>query len=633
VSCEYSAVPRLLPALCAATAVALLFVLTGCRTSSEHRLDADKVAADIIQQKQMQALGQTQQFSVERPSDILRRRLLLKQNLPYSSQASLGTDKLKTIEHWPEDDYPKAQSSLEPILLLETGKAPQLSLVQTLQIGARNSFEYQTLKENIFQTALDLDLERNEFRNIFAGQVESLISTDMTGGRTVSGTEFSGAAGMSRMLKSGAELSTALAIDLANLMTLNQASAFGIAGDATIAIPLLRGSGKHIVTEPLTQAERDVVYAIYEFERFKKTFAVQIASQYLGVLRQLDQIKNAEENYRRTAISARRSRRFAEAGRLSQIQVDQAVQNELRARNRWIIEAESYKSALDSFKSLLGLPPDAEIELDRAELEQLTAPASRIMADIIREEEAGAKRQTPARDTPIELAPPSREDAGPLEMEESTAIKLALDNRLDLRVAEGQVYDAQRAVVIAADALGAELTLFGASELGSRRSISSATADDAQLRTDKGKYSALLTLDLPFERTAERNAYRNSFISLERAVRDVQILEDQIKLDVRNQLRDLLESRESLKIQANSVIVAERRVKSSNLFFEAGEVPIRDVLEAQDALLSAQNALTSAVVSYRVAELELQIDMGLLKVDEKGLWQEYSPKENKNVKE
>jgi len=220
-----------------------------------------------------------------------------------------------------------------------------------------------------------------------------------------------------------------------------------------------------------------------------------------------------------------------------------------------------------------------------------------------------------------------------LEIDESLAVKLALNNRLDLRVAEGEVYDAQRAVVVAADALGAELTLFGTSELGSRREISSATADDAQLRTDKGKYSALLTLDLPFERTAERNAYRNSFISLEQAVRDVQILEDQIKLDVRNQLRDLLESRESLKIQANSVIVAERRVKSSNLFFEAGEVPIRDVLEAQDALLSAQNSLTSAIVSYRVAELELQIDMGLLKVDEKGLWQEYSPKENKNVKE
>jgi len=168
--------------------------------------------------------------------------------------------------------------------------------------------------------------------------------------------------------------------------------------------------------------------------------------------------------------------------------------------------------------------------------------------------------------------------------------------------------------------LGAELTLLGTSKLGSGRSIGEATDDDAQLRTDKGKYSALLTLDLPFERTAERNAYRNSFISLERAVRDVQILEDQIKLDVRNQLRNLLESRESLKIQANSVIVARRRVKSSNLFFEAGQAQIRDLLEAQDALLSAQNGLTSAVVTYRVAELELQADMGLLKVElKKGL--------------
>jgi outer membrane protein TolC len=62
-------------------------------------------------------------------------------------------------------------------------------------------------------------------------------------------------------------------------------------------------------------------------------------------------------------------------------------------------------------------------------------------------------------------------------------------------------------------------------------------------------------------------------------------------------------------------------------------VQIRDLLEAQDALLSAQNGLTSALVSYRVAELELQADMGLLKIDEKGLWQEYSPGEKKNVEE
>jgi outer membrane protein TolC len=46
------------------------------------------------------------------------------------------------------------------------------------------------------------------------------------------------------------------------------------------------------------------------------------------------------------------------------------------------------------------------------------------------------------------------------------------------------------------------------------------------------------------------------------------------------------------------------------LFLEAGRAAMRDLLEAQDALLSAQNGLTSAAVGYRVAELELQRNIG-----------------------
>jgi outer membrane protein TolC len=621
--------------LCAAIVLALLLVLPACQTPSQHRLTADKVATDIIHEKQYEALGHVEKFSIERPSDILRRRLLIEQDLPYSSEASLGTDKLKTIEHWPEEDYPSAVKSPELPLPVEPNKPPQLSLIEALQIGARNSFEYQTLKEEIFRFALDLDLERNEFRNIFAAQVESLASTDTTGDRTVSGTEISGAAGLNRKLESGTELSTALAIDLANLLTMGGASSLGIAGDATVAIPLLRGSGKHIAREPLTQAERNVVYAINIFERFKRTFAVEIASEYLVVLERLDAVRNAEGNYRSLVASARSSRRLADAGRLPEIQVDQAVQNELLSRNRWIIARESYQRSLDSFKSLLGLPPDAEVELERSELDRLAAQASEIIAEIARQEQSQADQKPLPADAPIELVAPSREGAGPLEMDESSAIHLALENRLDLRVSQGEVYDAQRAVVVAADALRAELTLFGVAELGERRSIESATADDAQLRFDEGVYSALLTLDLPLERTAERNAYRNSLISLERSVRNVQILEDEIKLSVRNKLRDLLESRESFKIQAQSVLVAEKRVKSTKLFLEAGKekTQIRDLLEAQDDLLAAQNRLTSAAVNYRVAELELQRDLGLLKIDEQGLWQEYLPERADNAEQ
>jgi outer membrane protein TolC len=186
-------------------------------------------------------------------------------------------------------------------------------------------------------------------------------------------------------------------------------------------------------------------------------------------------------------------------------------------------------------------------------------------------------------------------------------------------------------VVVRADALGAELTLLGSADIGGSRSVASATRDDAELRFDQGRYSALLTLDLPIERTAERNAYRNSFINLERAVRDVQTLEDQIKLSVRGELRGLLEYRESLKIQAQSVDVAQKRVRSTNLFLEAGRAEIRDLLEAQESLLSAQNSLTSAVINYRIAELEVQRDMGLLQVDESGMWREFSPEVTEHV--
>jgi outer membrane protein TolC len=359
------------------------------------------------------------------------------------------------------------------------------------------------------------------------------------------------------------------------------------------------------------------VYAIYDFERFKRTFAVSVARGYLGVLRQMDEVTNQEENYRSLIASARRSRRLADAGRLSEIQVDQAVQSELRARNSWISAQEQYKNRLDAFKSTIGLPPDALIELDPNDLEQLRVPASKLVEGIIGQEDSEEAQETPPADAPIVLLPPSDEGAGPLEIDESTAIRLALDNRLDLRTALGEVYDAQRQVVIRADALRGELTLLGSADMGASRSVSSATRDDAQLRFDQGS--------LPLERTAERNAYRNSFINLERAVRDVQTLEDQIKLSVRSELRDLLESRESLKIQARSVVVADKRVKSTNLFLEAGRAQIRDLLEAQESLLGAQNSLTSAVINYRIAELEVQQDMGLLQVDESGLWREFSP--------
>jgi len=599
------------------------FGLIGCRSPHKHREKADEVAAEIITQKQAEALGKTEPFSIERPSGILRRRLLAGQNLPYADESSLGTDRLTAIPHWPKDDYPPASSSSDAEIAIEPNKPLKLRLVDALQVGARNSFDYQSRKESVFQTALALDLTRNDFRNIFTAGTDSDLSVDTTGDRTVATVGNSGEVGVTRTLKNGLTLSGAIFVDLVNLLTQGGASSLGIGGDVSVSMPLLRGAGKYIVAEPLTQAERDVIYAMWDFERFKRTFAVNVAQEYFSVLSQIDSVANARDNYRSSIASARWSRRRADAGRIPEIEVDQAVSSELRARNNWISAQERLKRSLDSFKASIGLPPDAQVELDPNDLEQLRTRAQGILEEFRSTVEREVSETAPSADAPVELQPASYDDAGPLEMDEMVAVELALDNRLDLRTAIGEVYDAQRQVVVRADALRAGLTLGGSASI-------SDDDEDGSLSFPGANYTALLSLDLPIERTAERNAYRNSLIALERATRNVQSLEDDIKLSIRNQLRTLLESRESLKIQAQSVVVAERRVRSSTLFLEAGRIEIRDLLEAQDALLAAQNSLTSAVVSYRIAELALQRDLGLLRVNEKGLWQEFSPGESKH---
>jgi len=615
-----------------ASVVAMLlaagFLAAGCGPK-EYRRQADNVAYGLIRRAQAEALGKTEPFTIERPADTLRRRLAKAQMLPYTSPASIGTDKLAPIAHWPEKDYPKPAPGLsEPLAPVPADGTLCLTLLEALQVAARNSREFQSRKEDVFAAALELDLEQDEFRNTFAGLVDELYSSDLSGPGVEGGLESTGELSWTRKLKTGAVLTSRIVVDLVQLLTMDRASTLGILADATVSIPLLRGSGRHIVTEPLTQAERDLIYAIYTFERFKRILAVRVASEYLAVLNQLDRVQNEEENYRSLLISTRRARRLADAGRLPEIQVDQTKQDELRARERWIVAQQLYARRLDTFKITLGLPTDASIDLDRGELARLAA-AAKVTVTVPATMPASSPSERPAAappaDAPVELAPPDRADAGPLELDPHVGIEIGLDNRLDLRTAVGQVYDAQRRVVVAADRLGAELTLSGSATWGERRSLGSAGSPNAQLRPERGLYAAGLVLDLPLERTAEQNFYRDSWISLERSVRSLQDLEDQIKLNVREALRTLLQARESIKIQAQAVELARRRVASTELFLQAGRAQIRDVLESQEALISAQNALTASLVNYRIAELELQRDMGVLEVNEKGLWREFDP--------
>lgn len=567
----------------------LLAGTAGCRSAAWHREKADKAATRNIAAAQKAALGREEPVPVENAGEQLRQRLLRDQQLPSHLAAETGI----------------APTPPPEIMALTPDHA--------LQVAARNSRAFQEAKETLFRAALDLDLEQSTFRNTFTAMLSGTYNqSDESGSDAVRATQLSTTTGIAHRFRNGVEMTGSIAVDLAKLLTQESASSLGLIADTGISIPLLRGAGRDIVAEPLRQAERDMLYAVYTFERFKRAFAVRIISNYIGVLQSAQQIRNAEQNYRSLITATRRARRLADAGRLPEFQYDQAIQNELRARSRWIQALNDREEGMDRFAMLLGLPPDSRIALDQTILQQLNES---ILATVSTGGSTNAVAIQPA-DAVVELALPARVATDTLGMEEQTAIAKGLANRLDLRMAEMAVDDARRKIRVAADNLRAELTLFGSIESGGRRSASSASEDDARL--DNLRSNALLTLDLPFNRTAERIAYRKTMLTLAARERAADEVEDQIKLDIRNALRTLRIARENIRIQSEAVRLAERRVASTDMLLQAGRAEIRDVLEAQEALIGAQNALTGAVVSRRIAELEFQRDLDMLDVSAEG---------------
>ena len=94
-----------------------------------------------------------------------------------------------------------------------------------------------------------------------------------------------------------------------------------------------------------------------------------------------------------------------------------------------------------------------------------------------------------------------------------------------------------------------------------------------------------------------------------------------------NIVRSIRETRETLTIQFRALSLAQRRVESMDILMQAGRVDMTDVLSAQQSLLTAQNSLYSAIVNYRIRELELQSKLGVLDVTAAGTWFEFDPKQ------
>ena len=62
------------------------------------------------------------------------------------------------------------------------------------------------------------------------------------------------------------------------------------------------------------------------------------------------------------------------------------------------------------------------------------------------------------------------------------------------------------------------------------------------------------------------------------------------------------------------------RVEANDLFMQSGRSSMRDILEAEAALLSARNALCSAVIDWWTSDLSLRCAIGSFDVRRDGTW-------------
>lgn len=510
-------------------------LLAGCQSPESLVADADEEAYQILDERRAELFGDQGKFRLEPEKATLRQRIL-------------GGETL--------------------------GETP-VGLVELLGIASENSRTYQTERESLYLAALDLSLERWRLSwLVSAGGAADLSGT----GNSNTTASASADLGLTHVLGSGARIVTSIGTSLLRFVSTGDGWTLSNDLSLTITQPLLRGAGRRVTLEPLTQAERSMVYQVRSFERFRREYSVDVASRLYSLLQTMDELDNQRRNYDNLVSLRQRNEAMAAAGRLSRIEADQAMQDELRSENQLIAQEALLESRTDNLMLFLGLPITASLPLDRSEFERL-----------------------------------SGDDQLIISLDLDRAVDLALAQRLDFLTSLDQLEDTLRRELLAEDATRAGLDL--------QASLLAPSATDQALKYDwrTTGWSLGFSFDMPWDRLPERNALRSAQISVDARRRAVEAEADGIVVAVRNAVRQTRNAYQTWNLQAGAVVLAERRVESSDLNLENGKASTRDVLDAEEDLRQALNSRSAALVDYSLSRLELYLDVEALRVDEDGI--------------
>lgn len=525
-------------------------LITGCR-SSWYAKWADRDAYGTVSERQAAALGKPYQFDIAyTPVDC--------------------ASYLKDAED-------------------ETGSQVQvLTIEDALNVAFKNSRSFQTRKEDLYSAALALATSSRGWDTLLPG---GSVTSTAEAARTSRGGPAGGPDNTNRYITADGNYTLTRRLVGGGLLTLGASmnvvsnllggtdTEIGSLVEGTFTQPLLRGAWRGLAFEQQHRLERDFLINVFEFDRFRQTFAVDIMRKYYAVLTLKDRLENSRTNIQRINTAYLVTQAMVEGGQLSPTQEDQAEQDLLNSQISFEQTQLAFSQALDNFKITLGLPISQELKLDY----------------------------------PGALQRLNREGPQPLPFSESVANRTSIVADTGLLKARAGARDADEDVEIAVDHFNPQLDLeLKASAPGTKK------AQPGRIQTHHHTRSAKLTFNYNLDQTDNRNAYRNALIARDQSQRSLQETEDNVTLNVRNSFRSLKQSRQSFSLQAKSVEIAQRRTALIAIQRKEGQASTRDVLEAEEALNSSLNGLTSSLVNYTITRLEFLASLGMLDVDAEG---------------
>ncbi|MSU03622.1 MAG: TolC family protein [Pedosphaera sp.] len=554
----------------ALSSLALAIWGAGC-SSTHFRKLADKEVARTIAEKTALVPNMDEHFTIDHPTTFALETFPIRKD----EQDFFGSNKG-----------------------IEVG-AHVITLEESLEIAVLHSRSYQNRKETVFLTALSLTQSRHTFTPIFSSGSSVIGATApvdvsreisrLVDGTVVKQTEVASAqqqqlqlhadTGVRILLRSGGQIASDFSVDFSSILTGGLPSISNSRLGARLSQPLLRGAGFKVAREQLTQAERDLLYELRDFARFRKDFSVQIATTYYQVLQNRDRVKNAWIGLQNFRLNVEREESFAKEGQRTQAALGQLQQAQLTTETQWNNAYRNYKQSLDQFKILLGIPVDTNLILADAELEKLAILHPEISVD--------------------------------------QAMSIALETRLDLYNIKDQFEDAGRKVGVSKNALLPDLNLVVGATAYNRAGNS-----PLQLDYERMRWTAGFDTRLPLNRKAERNGYRTSIINYDRAGRNLQLAVDQIKLEIQDGWRTLAQAKQNYEVAEIGVKLSQRRVEEQELLMQLGRGTARDLVDARTDLISSHNQRTTALVEHTVARLQFWRDLGMLFIKPNGQWNE-----------